>query len=371
MYLLAHRPALRSRAPRSLGATLAFALLVLAPSLARAELDCIVPTREEGFDPKQPGADAVRRAARAAAAIVQRNAVFMAGDEPVRVRTSISFFGIRNTEASVITTAYNRKAWIQGGCKLSKFADRGGGLSNGTIAVFINNPHSLLGGRMGDADLDASGAPLEVGTKAGYSVFAAGGNEDDPRVLMSRNAYRPWTVVTAAEMLAWHERELRQREQETAKSVETPIGLDEAKIETMYADMRKIDPVTAEKTRAGLLAQLAKVRAQAPKQHAQALAFSAKQRAAFETYRASLTPAQLAAPGRISGATTRDGARRVDDPSGRVLARIDPAYAKRDPNRIHVVVVSVARQPKTDPHQPWHEASLDALDCGALAALLD
>jgi hypothetical protein len=106
-------------------------LLLLLPSLASAQLDCIVPTREEGYDASRPGAQAVRRTARAIEAIVKRNATFMAGNEPVRVRTSISYHGDRWLSASVITTAYNKKAWVSEGCQVSKFADRGGGLSDG------------------------------------------------------------------------------------------------------------------------------------------------------------------------------------------------------------------------------------------------
>lgn len=93
------------------------------------------PAREEGFDPKQPGATELQRAARAVTAIVQQNAVFMQGNKPVRVRTTINYGGWDRQSASVVTTAYNKKAWLAGGCTLSKFADRGGGLSDGTIAI--------------------------------------------------------------------------------------------------------------------------------------------------------------------------------------------------------------------------------------------
>ena len=86
------------------------AFLLLLPSLASAQLDCIVPTREEGYEASRPGAEAIRRAARAIEAIVKRNALFMAGNEPVRVRTSISYHGNTWLSASVITTAYNKKA---------------------------------------------------------------------------------------------------------------------------------------------------------------------------------------------------------------------------------------------------------------------
>lgn len=351
--------------------SLLLCLLALTPTIAHAQLDCIVPTREEGFDPSRPGAENLRRAARAAAAIVQKNAVFMAGNKPVRVRTSISYHGLDWLSASVITTAYNEKAWLAGGCKLSKFADRGGGLSDGQIAIYINDPHSLLGGQLGDQDLRASGAPLPQGSIAGYPIFAAGGNEQNPRVLLSASGYRPWVAVTVAEMLAWHERDLARQEAEFASAQQNAGGgFDEAKIEQMYQDMRKVDAAGAEKARAKMLASLPKMRADSARQTAKATETMGRRRAAFDAYRASFTTAQLAAPGTISGTTTRDGVLRVDDPAGKPLARVEPGYARRDPKRIHVLTVGVAPQPKTDPEYAWQQASYEALDYAALAALL-
>ena len=157
-------------------------LLFLLPSLASAQLDCIVPTREEGYEANRPNAEAIRRAARAVEAIVKRNALFMAGNEPVRVRTSISYHGDRWLSASVITTAYNKKAWVGEGCEVSKFADRGGGLSDGQIAVYINDPDAMLGGKVGDSELPARLAPRRVGELAGFPLYGRG---DEPRTRWS------------------------------------------------------------------------------------------------------------------------------------------------------------------------------------------
>jgi hypothetical protein len=296
----------------------------------------------------------------------------MGGNKPVRVRTTISYYGLDWQAASVITAAYNQKAWVADGCNVSKFADRGGGLSDGRIAIYINDPDAMLGGQLGDAELRASFAPAPKGTVAGFPVFAAGGNEQDPRALLTEGGYRPWVPVTIAEMLAWQERELASREADFARSQQQASAntFDEKKIDEMYRSMLKLDPVAAEKTRAKMLASLDRMRADAAKQSAAGTEAVAKRRAAFEAYRASLTPAQLAGPGTMSGATTRDGARRVDDPAGKPLARIDPAYAKRDPKRVHVITVSLAPQPKTDPEYAWQQASYEALDFEALAGLL-
>lgn len=357
--------------PNPIARALLVGVLSLVPALAHAELDCIVPTREEGFEPQRPGADNLRRAARAAAEIAQRNAVFMAGNKPVRVRTSISYYGLNWLSASVITTAYNQKAWLAGGCKVSPYADRGGGLSDGQIAIYLNDPGALLGGQLGDGELRASFAPRAQGSIAGHPVYAAGGNEQNPRALITAGGYLPWVPVTVAEMLDWHERELAAQEADFARAQERAgTGLDEAKIEAMYRDMRKVDAAAAEKTRAQLLASLPKMRADAARQSASGSQAIAQRRAAFDAYRASFTTAQLSAPGTISGATTRERVQRVDDPAGRPLARIDPAYSRRDPKRVHVIAVSVAPQPKTDPEYAWQQASYEALDFDALAALL-
>jgi hypothetical protein len=346
-------------------------LVLTVPAFTQAQLDCIVPTREEGFDPKQPGATELQHAARAVAAIVQQNTVFMQGNKPVRIRTTIDYGGWDRQSASVITTAYNQKAWRPGGCKLSKFADRGGGLSDGTIAIFINEPEAMFGGQLGDVDLKASGMPTPLGNTAGFPIYAGGGNKDNPRLLMSRAGYEPWVPVTVADMLDWRERDLKKKEQQYQSAVQ-PNGneLNEAKIEMIYRDMKQVNAAEAEKLRTQLLASLRKMREQNTHQSGRATQWMTQQRSAFDAYKASFTAAQLAAPGTISHSMTRDSVIRVDDPAGKRLAKVDPAYAQRDPRHIHVIVVGLSPQPKTDPNSAWFKASLEALDYTALGKLL-
>ncbi|MGH6622522.1 MAG: hypothetical protein ACREBN_01050, partial [Burkholderiaceae bacterium] len=339
--------------------TLVLCLLALAPSLSYAELDCVVPTREEGFEAGRPGAEALRRAARAAAAITQKNAVFMAGNKPVRVRTSISYYGLDWLSASVITTAYNQKAWLRDGCQISPNADRGGGLADGQIAIFINDPGALFGGQLGDGELRASFAPVPRGSIAGFPVYLAGGNDQNPRVLLSEGGYRPWVPVAVAEMLDWQERELVRRETDYARGRQASNALDERRIDEIYRGMKRVDPDAAEKTRTNLLASQEKMRASAAKNEAAAKQAITKRRAAFDAYRASLTPEQLAAPGTMSTVTTREGAIRADDPAGKPLAKVDPTFSRRDPKRLHAIVVSVAPQPKSDPEYAWQQASYE------------
>jgi len=339
---------------------------------AHAQLDCVVPTREEGFDARLQGAQSVRRAALAVAAIAQKNAVFMQGNKPVRVRTSISYHGDGHAVASVITTAYNQKAWLSDGCTISKFADRGGGLSDGSIAIYINDPGSMLSGQLGDQALRAHAAPLRQGSMAGHPVYAVSGNAANPRVLLSRAGYEPWVAVTLAEVLDWRERELELREAELRRAQKSGDGLNEAKVEEMYQSMRKFDQAGAEKMRADMLRKLPKLHSDAARQTADADALLARHRAELTSYRASLTPAQLAAPGNHQAGTwARAGLVRAEDSQGGFMSSVDPAYPRRDPNRIHLLMVAISPHPKASPQYAWAQASYAALDYTALAALLD
>ncbi|MET0984715.1 MAG: hypothetical protein ABW034_04835 [Steroidobacteraceae bacterium] len=344
-------------------------VLVCLPSLACAELDCIVPTREEGYESRRPGAEAVRRAARAIEAIVKRDGVFMGGNEPVRVRTSISYYGDRWLSASVITTAYNKKAWERGGCEVSQFADRGGGLADGQIAVYINDPDAMLGGMVGDSELPARLAPRRVGELAGFPLYGRGDDAADTMVMISSSNELPWTPVTIAEALDWREREIAQREANWQKQSAT-AGRAEAQLRAAYENMKKVDPAGAEKMRVRMERDLEKMRANEARAHSQSNDAVAQTRAEFDAYRASFSAAQLREPATLSGATFRKTVQRVDDPKGRPIVRVDTARAQRDPHRIRLLVIpqySVA----TDEDHQWQVASRQALDYAALAALLE
>ena len=344
-------------------------LLFLFPSLASAQLDCMVPTREEGYDASRPGAESVRRAARAIEAIVKRNAVFMAGNEPVRVRTSISYYGDRWLSASVITTAYNRKAWVGEGCQISKFSDRGGGLSDGQIAVYINDPGAMLGGRIGDSELTASLGSRRVGEVAGFPLYGRGDDAADTMVMITSSKELPWVPVTVAEALDWREREIKEREASWQKQSGN-AGKAETQLRAAYENMKKLDPAGAEKMRVKMERDLEKMRADEARVHAQSNDAIASTRAEFDAYRASFSAAQLREQATISGQTFRRVVPRVDDPKGRPMVRVNAAEAQRDPGRIRLLVVpqySVA----TDEDHEWQVASRKALDYAALAALLE
>lgn len=344
-------------------------LLLLLPSLASAQLDCIVPTREEGYEASRPNAEAIRRAARAIEAIVKRNAVFMAGNEPVRVRTSISYHGLNWLSASVITTAYNKKAWVAGeGCQVSKFADRGGGLSDGLIAVYINDPDAMLGGRVGDSELPARLAPRRVGELNGFPLYGRG-DDADTVIMLSASSELPWVPVTIAEAIDWREREIAEREASWQKQSGS-AGQYEVQLRAAVENMKKVNPAAAEDMRVRMERDIAKMRADEARMHTKSNDVIAGTRAEFDAYRASFSAAQLRRPATISGSVYRETVMRVDDPKGRPMARVNTAMAQRDPGRIKLLVIpqnSVA----TDEDHQWQVASRNALDYAALAALLE
>jgi ElaB/YqjD/DUF883 family membrane-anchored ribosome-binding protein len=314
-------------------------LVLLIPMTVHAQLDCIVSTRELGFEANRPGAESLRRAARAVEAITKKNAVLMAGNKPVRVRTTISYYGWDWLSASVITTAYNKTAWIEGGCKVSPNADRGRSLADGSIAIFINDPDAMLGGQIGDAELHASRLPRRLTTMAGFPVYAVGGNEQNPRALLTRSGYLPWTQVTEPEIVAWQARKNQPRQSSGS-------DFDEAKIEEIVREMKKVNAVEAEKARVQMMAALAKMREQSARQNARA--------AELEAARAKVLEEQTK--------------KFVDETP---LAKVDPGYVRRNPNQIHLIVVGLAPQPKTDPEYEWQQASYEALNFAALMALVE
>ena len=345
------------------------ALVTLLPATASAQLDCVVPTREEGYDPKRPGAEAVRRAARAIEAIVKRNAVFMAGNEPVRVRTSISYHGDRWTAASVITTAYNRKAWVNGaGCQVSQFADRGGGLADGQVAVYVNDPDAMLGGQVGDGELPARLAPRRAGEFAGFPLYVRGDDPADTLLMIGASHELPWRPVTIAEALDWRERELVAREADWQEA-SASAGRAEAQLRAAYENIRKVDPAAAEQMRTRMERDLEKMRRDEARTHAQSNDAVARSRSAFDAYRASFTAARLREPATISSQLYRDAIPRVDDPQGRPIVRVDEARAVRARDQVNLLVIPRYSVP-TDEDHAWLVASWAALDVAAIAGLV-
>jgi hypothetical protein len=348
------------------------ALVLTLPSLASAQLDCVVPTREStsgsGLSVNSPALAPIRKSALAVEAIVKSNQRFMTGARPIRVRTTIQYSHEAPWTAIVFTGAYNREAWV-GECELSPNADRGGGLRDAAIGVAINEPRGLLGFPVGDVQLEVFEAPQSVAPTAGYPTFR---NAIGDTIVLSSTGAMPWIAVTIAEALDFEERRLSERQAEWERERNQP-GLSEAKVQKCFDDMKKINPAMAEDACGGLRAALKDQQQQRSQREAQMDAQLNAQRDDLRTYRASLSAMQLQSPARPNG--TRDsGIGRVDDPDGRERVKVDPAFRQLDPNVIHVLYVSPETAMSTDTvpgRYQWLKESTAAIDYAALARLLE
>ena len=354
------------RAATLRAAVFAVGLLVCLPSMAAAQLDCQVPTRERVSTGtlNNPALAPIRKIALAVEAIVKNNAVFMAGVRPIRMRTTIDYALDQPRTAIVNVKVYNKEAWVAGKCDVIPEADRGGGVSDGAIHIVINDPRTFFGGSLGDSEMEVYEEPVRTGEVAGFPEY--GGTY----VLMSEGGRVPWIPVTIAQALDREERRLRARQAEWAKQKERP-WLSEAKIQESYELLKKINPAAADEQRAAMMAVVQEEKVRRPKLEAEGDAALAKEASELAAYRATFSAQQL--QGQASpGAIRPGGGVRVDDPKGRRMVTVDPAFAKLPADRVHLMRVfrgGVAQDPVPGRYA-WQRQSNDALDYAALAALL-
>jgi hypothetical protein len=200
-------------------------------------------------------------------------------------------------------------------------------------------------------------------------LYGRGDDAADTMVMMNASSELPWTPVTIAEALDWREREIAEREASWQKQSGS-AGKAEAQLRAAYENMKKVNPAAAEDMRVRMERDIAKMRADEARVHAKANDAVAGTRTEFDAYRASFSTSQLREQATISGAVYRKSVMRVDDPKGRPIVRVSTAAAERDPGRIKLLVIpqySVA----TDEDHQWQVASRNALDCAALAGLLE
>ena len=334
--------------------------------MAAAQLDCLVPTRERVSTGTLNSAALapIRKAALAVEAIVRKNAVFMAGVRPIRVRTTIDYALDQPRTAIVNVRAYNKGAWITGKCDVIPEADRGGGVSDGAIHIVINDPRTFFGGSLGDPEMEVYEEPVRTGEVAGFPEYGG------MYVLMSEGGRVPWIPVTIAQALDREERRLRTRQDEWIKQKERP-WMSEAKLQESYELLKKINPAAADAQRDAMMKVLQEERVRRPKLEAEGDAALAKEMADLGAYRASFSPQQLQGQA-TPGAMRPGGGVRVDDPKGRKLVTVDPAFSKLPADRVHLLRVfrgGVAQDPVPGRYA-WQRQSNDALDYAALAALL-
>jgi hypothetical protein len=346
--------------------TLAAVAFILVPSLAEAQLDCMIPTRERVSTlpgPTSPVLAPFRRLVIAAEEIVKRNEVFLTGVRPIRVRTTIDYDEARPRAAIVNTVAYNEGAWVTDRCAVIPQADRGGGISDGGIHLVINDPRSFLGAADNDGVLESFQEPVLTGQVGGFPEYGG------MYILIGAPNIVPWIPVTVAEALDREARRLARVQADWAGE-KTREWLTEEKIQQSYELMKKIDAAAAETNRTAMLGILKEEQVRRPKMEAARDVEIAAQLDDLRTYRASFSTEQLQTQARMG--VFPNGTARVDDPNGRPLVKVDPALASLDPNRIHFIRVFASGVP-TDPvpgRFAWLQRSRAAIDLAALYALI-
>jgi hypothetical protein len=347
---------------------LVLCVMVLLCSVSRnaeAQLDCSVPTRErssEGAVRGQALAD-FRQSVLAVEAIVKRNAVFMGGVRPIRVRTTIDYAPGPPRSAIVNTVAYNQGAWTKTGCDVIPQADRGGGISDGAIHIVINDARSFLGGTDNDGVLEAFTEPKLTGQFAGFPEY------DGIYVLLSRGNRVPWVPVTIAEVLDREDRRLAREFEEFERERQKP-GISEADIQKSYEALLKLAPAQAEAQRAAMMKVMVETRQRMAEFLTKRAADLERQRQTLNAYRASFGADGLRSQARVG--VFPDGRTRVDDPNGRASVKVDPALSRLAPESIHFmrVFVGVLRTDPVPGRWQWMEKSKATLDLDALARLI-
>lgn len=345
--------------------------LSLLPPIASAQLDCIVPTREStsgsGMAITHPALAPIRKAALAVEAIIKQNAPFMTGARPIRVRTTIQYSNDAPWTANVFIGAYNQEAWV-GQCGLSPNADRGGGLRDGAIHVYINEPRGVLGVPVGDASFEVFESPKPVAPTAGYPTFRSTVGDT---IVLSASGAMPWVPVTVAEALEFEERSLGERIAEWEREKKKP-WMNNAKVQKCFDDIKKINPAMAEDACVGLRSALHEEQQQRRQRESKMEGNLGAQLDDLRAYRASFSATQLQQPARPNG--SRDsGIGRVDDPNGLARVKVDPAFRRLDPNKIHLIYVSPQTAMSTDTvpgRFQWMKTYDEAINYAALAKLL-
>lgn len=334
---------------------------------------CWTPRVEEDAS-TDPRFAPLRQAMLAAEALLRQNAAFMAAPVPVRYRTSFSIGPLENSASLHVKAVPERKAdgtrlWT-GACGVIPQVDRIGGAIV-QVSVFFNL--AARGPMLGAAGR----VPKHTGTVAGHPEF-------DGWLLLTSGGRLPWVPLTVADALDAEGARRREQLAEWVKSSANAKPMDPAAIQNAYDAMKALDPAGAAKMRA----QLEAIAAEAARQQRDVAPATTAQfeRAVtdYEAYRASLTPAQLAAPAVWRGPTT--GSSRALHAAHQDLSNIAPGPAERAmgvkpdpafpspgaPGRVEAIAIRFSDDP--DPRQverrAWQRQVKAAFDFAALAALV-
>lgn len=318
-----------------LTAGLACWLLAGAPAHA---LDCWVPSIDASQlqHRKLPLAE-LREAVKIAEQVVRDNPHFQAMPRPIRIRSQFTVAPAWQ-QASIATGQVNIKAYQpdvwEGSCGLVPGADRC--CSDGGVSLWINSPESLLFNQYADdPELRIFKQPRHTGTVAGFPEY-------EGRVLLSPGGRAPWEPVTVAELLDFKERRERKRIAEYAPA---PYGPKPDAVQRTYERMKKTNPPEAEKYLANMQAEMARQVAEHRERRERGMQSLAADLAKIQQVRARMTPAQLAAQAYHGNGELRLG--RADDPLSYPLAKASAAFPdKSDPERVQMIVVFVSVQEK-------------------------
>ena len=346
-------------------------VLLLTPAVARAELDCWVPNREESHTAENlPFRSArltpFRDAVLAADQVVRDNPHFKAMPRKIRIRSSMAIGGAANNKqaryGALNVTAYRPDVW-EGKCGLSYGADRC--CSDGNVSILFNEPRTFLGQSHKDEQIEMFEEPKLTGRVAGFPEYRG------MYVMLSSGERVPWIPVTVAEYLDLKERRMLKEGAEFEKTKARGTGLDPATLEQAYQNMKKIDPKAAEDFRTTMQRQMETLPVQQQKHFEKADAFQSKQLADLRAYRAALSAEQLRAQAREGIGPQQLAA--AGDPHAKPLVKLDPRFFEgSDPHRVRLISVFVGVVPK-DPVAERRETmqkTRDTLDYARLAQLL-
>jgi hypothetical protein len=382
---------------------------------------CWAPRKDEdsAASPKFAG---LRQAMIAAEGLLRKNEAFMAALEPVRMKTSMSAGPSDDGGARMhVKVVPERKidgtrVWA-GECDVIPQLDRIGGATF-QVSIFFNE--DARGQFIGS---NGSGPKL-TGRAGGYPEY-------NGWVLITRDGRLPWIPQTLADKL---DAEKTKRERALAdwkKNIAGMKTMDEAAAQKTYAMLKKTDPAGAEKFLATVREQAEELTRLKRDVYPVQTASLEKQVREYQAYRASFTPAQLAAPAVWDDATgaakkrldariaelralrpeeqkqadalSRAGRaaevrtfrqRHIERVSplmaeataeyeltnlkpgdaGRAIAvKPDPAFPdRRDPNRVQMIAVmfSLDPNPRNTERRAWQQRVKETFDYAALAALL-
>lgn len=350
----------------------AFALVCLLASTLFSQtypnrLDCWVPTREEhfagtGLTIKSPQVAPMRQALLAAEDVVRGNPHFRAMPRAIRIRSTIAVGEGTPRYGQLNTNAYRPDVWATGKCDVVPGADRC--CRDGMITMTFNDPRPFVRGAMKDDVIEMFEEPTLTGRVGGFPEY----NGID--VLISVGGAVPWTPVTVAEYLEFHERRLQKSRAEATKNLSQP-GIDPAKVQTAYENMKKIDPKAAEEFLANMRKLMAEAPARMEKTRASTDALYDRDFAALAALRASLSSSDLQRQAAVGEGPMQLA--KAGDPRARSLVKMDPTFFDTtSANRIQLIRVNVGVH-DDDPVSERREtmkATKQTLDYAALATLL-